>query len=561
MQVIVLVLVCKLDAPVLCTHRRVYNMVSTDASLHTSKSSSPEEELIKSFQKLLLDTSGDIETLKTFDNMLTNEIERVSSNGSDREDNNEDPKGDETVCKVGTLRADLSGLSSEDMFTPESPLVKPLSDLEVNATPVPTLTTSEPLLDDPAPSEEAFKFLALDFSDFSVETILEQLSVTESQSMGRKTAYFGNKTYTYGRVTHNTKDYPPCSVMSAVSHRLSEVIPDFSFEDYTCLVTYYPDGQAGIPLHSDGQQSVAGSSIITISIGAERHLQIVNQVDSSLKHDIRIPHGSVYCMSVDSQRLWKHGIKEEPNVSGGRISFTFRKLTHAATTDTISSTLQPLGNGFLVHPGRIEQTSSVNVDTLSEAVKSLPCINRKDSPKHLIIGDSLCKGLKVPGSTFIFKGGIHPNEVIRLLPTSMDILHPTEYDEVKSVTLVVGTNALNVRRPGRAIPLMDVICDYEKLIYELTQFFPNAMIGLFNVIPRSYTCAETIDRIVLFNNLFSSHVTQHFPKVFWIKLYWEFVDDYGYLRQDLYGKSGIHLKWKGKALMAKTIQGFQKSYN
>ena len=108
--------------------------------------------------------------------------------------------------------------------------------------------------------------------------------------------------------------------------------------------------------------------------------------------------------------------------------------------------------------------------------------------------------------------------------------------------------------------LLDIICDYEKLIYELTQLFRNARIGLFNVLPRSYTCVETMHRITIFNNLFSNHVTQHFPRVTWIKLYWEFIDSNGYLKQDLYGKFGLHLKWKGKTLMGRCIKGFQNSH-
>ena len=42
----------------------------------------------------------------------------------------------------------------------------------------------------------------------------------------------------------------------------------------------------------------------------------------------------------------------------------------------------------------------------------------------------------------IFEGGIEPNEVIRLLSSSIDVLPPTEYEKVKSAILVEGTNAL-----------------------------------------------------------------------------------------------------------------------
>jgi len=139
-------------------------------------------------------------------------------------------------------------------------------------------------------------------------------------------------------------------------------------------------------------------------------------------------------------------------------------------------------------------------------------------------------------------------------------LSPDQYDAIRSVTLVVGTNALNVPKSGKVVPLLDVVYDVEKLIYDLTLIFKNARIGVYNVIPRAFTTVETRDRIALFNDIFSRHGVKVFKNVFWIKQYWEFIDHNGYLRKDLYGKDGLHLKWKGKRLMDKAIFDFQESY-
>jgi hypothetical protein len=187
---------------------------------------------------------------------------------------------------------------------------------------------------------------------------------------------------------------------------------------------------------------------------------------------------------------------------------------------------------------------------------------KEPEPKHLILGDSLTKGLnQVPGSVYISKGGIHPNEVLQLLPTCTDILDVSQYGEIRTVTLIVGTNALDVKSPGKGIPLLDVIFSYEKLVLDLTKLFPNARIGLFNVIPRAYKCHETFDRISLFNNLFESHFTNITPNVSWLRLYWEFVDYRGFLRPDLYGRDGVHLNYKGKMMFSMVIKNFQSSYN
>ena len=60
--------------------------------------------------------------------------------------------------------------------------------------------------------------------------------------------------------------------------------------------------------------------------------------------------------------------------------------------------------------------------------------------------------------------------------------------------------------------------------------------------------------------MFERHVVQDFHNVFWIRQFWDFIDNFGYLRQDLYGKDGVHLKWKGKQLMSRTILNFQQAY-
>ncbi len=110
------------------------------------------------------------------------------------------------------------------------------------------------------------------------------------------------------------------------------------------------------------------------------------------------------------------------------------------------------------------------------------------------------------------------------------------------------------------MPLLSVVEEYEKLVHELMVLFPNAKLGLFNVIPRAYKCEETRHRIESFNNIFDKHVVYRLKNVTWIRLYWEFIDERGFLRSDLYGKLGVHLKGRGKGLMARSIRNFQYPY-
>ena len=82
------------------------------------------------------------------------------------------------------------------------------------------------------------------------------------------------------------------------------------------------------------------------------------------------------------------------------------------------------------------------------------------------------------------------------------MLAPDKYDSVRSVTVVVGTNALNITRSGQSMAFLDVVADYHKLICDLQVLFPNARLGLYNVLPRAHTCKETEYRIKGFNNIF-----------------------------------------------------------
>ena len=232
----------------------------------------------------------------------------------------------------------------------------------------------------------------------------------------------------------------------------------------------------------------------------------------------------------------------EEDYTGPRISITFRQLYSPIIVNPSSYPVVPkleaLSNGFMVNADRIQRQNSTSVNNKRETKPPSsstrpPTSTSALAPEHLIIGDSMVKGLWVPGSVSICKSGIRPDEVLQMLPDSLDVIHPKDYDNVKTLTLVVGTNALNVKRPRQGIPLLDVVEDYEKLIHDLIKLFPNARIGLYNVLPRAYTCTETRDRIKLFNTIFDNHVVCRLKKVFWIRQFWDFLDDAGFLRNDL----------------------------
>ena len=95
-----------------------------------------------------------------------------------------------------------------------------------------------------------------------------------------------------------------------------------------------------------------------------------------------------------------------------------------------------------------------------------------------------------------------------MLPSSKDILPVEAYDNIKTLNLVVGTNVMDINDSSQTIPLLEVINDYHELILELRQIFPNARIGLFNIMKLF------IYLIQLLNDFFSNHVIDSIPSVF-----------------------------------------------
>ena len=197
---------------------------------------------------------------------------------------------------------------------------------------VPDETPSDLLVSDlPAPEkpeldQSVCRVFENVFPDFRIDDILEQISCEKAESYGRKTVYFGNIGYSYGRTTHDPAPYPNSPVFDEILEGMKTIDSDFNFEDYTCLVTHYPDGKSKIPLHHDDEeQIVENSTIYTVSVGCNRHLTLQNQVGLLNEATVEIKHGSVYSMSRNSQSTWKHGMLPQDG-NEPRISFGFRRL-------------------------------------------------------------------------------------------------------------------------------------------------------------------------------------------------------------------------------------------
>ena len=182
------------------------------------------------------------------------------------------------------------------------------------------------------------RFADVNFRDFNYDVIHESLKFTDTLQGGRSTAYYGNLPYSYGRTVHQPAEYPSIPFLETMMQELKQIDPDFSTDTYTCLVTHYPNGKVTIPMHHDNEECIQpGSQIITASFGATRHARFLNVEGAQQDHTYKLEHGSVHVMTQESQQVWKHGITYEPLVTGGRISFTFRKLVDTHSSESADS--------------------------------------------------------------------------------------------------------------------------------------------------------------------------------------------------------------------------------
>ena len=531
------------------------------------------EDLVKSFKKLLNNASGDTETLNKFQDVLDDEKVRASSPNSSPSKS----RGSDTLELFTTVDDPLALAESDTADSTE------LDGLKEFVTHITSFFNVDKLEDLRVPSE-------LD-------------SMYKSECCSKKYMWLTNADtpYHFGGRTYNPRNMDE---FEGITNMMNSINSGLNLQLDSCLVVRYIAGNEALSLHQDNESILdPNHPIVVTSLGHPRTLEFWNskhEASGKLVKKVTPTQGDLLVMNGGCQTsLWhKVLVNKSSDDSGLRYALSFRKLkpinVFEQKADTILTSTplydsKALPNGFKVHTNRVPTTLSGNLqpncvplDTAPSTPRRPPSVppfhatqtanpptSSQNPPpaslqppqKHLVIGDSLVKGLRLPGSICICKGGIKPGELLQLLPESTDVLPTESYDNIRSVTVIVGTNALNVTRPGQGMPLLDVVNDYQKLVADLMLLFPNARVGLYNVLPRAHTCMETVYRIKDFNNIFQSHVATRMKNVFWINQYREFLDYRGFIREDLYGKMGIHLKGKGKGLMARCIQNFQKSFN
>ena len=181
-------------------------------------------------------------------------------------------------------------------------------------------------------------FLNFNVGNYEINDICKDVDFDRVGS--RKVAHFGSVEYSYGRIKHPARDYPenPAHTINKIFDEIAGGLndPEFTRENYSCLVTLYDDGKANIKPHSDDELSILpNSSIYTLSIGEVRTLNFRNILGPVQQQSFNLPNGSIHVMTRDSQNFWEHSIPPVSRPCGPRISLTFRRLIEPQDTSPI----------------------------------------------------------------------------------------------------------------------------------------------------------------------------------------------------------------------------------
>lgn len=92
------------------------------------------------------------------------------------------------------------------------------------------------------------------------------------------------------------------------------------------LVNHYRDGLDRMGWHSDDEpEMVAGSKVISVSIGAERDFDIRHKQRAE-QHRISLASGDMLVMHAAMQRQWLHSLPQRKKLRSDRLNLTFRQL-------------------------------------------------------------------------------------------------------------------------------------------------------------------------------------------------------------------------------------------
>jgi len=147
----------------------------------------------------------------------------------------------------------------------------------------------------------------------------------KSISQPRLTSLFGEKgkTYKYSGLEMSPTPFP--KELNELKIKCEKKSSGIKFN--VCLANLYRDGNDSMGWHADDEKELGTKPVIaSVSLGAERIFHLKHKKDATVRHKIRLHHGSLLIMKGKTQEFWKHQLPKTKKIVSPRINLTFRKI-------------------------------------------------------------------------------------------------------------------------------------------------------------------------------------------------------------------------------------------
>lgn len=138
----------------------------------------------------------------------------------------------------------------------------------------------------------------------------------------RLTALYANNSnpYSYSNIIMQPK---PFSKSLLEIKQKVDALSEVTFT--SCLANLYRYGSDSNGWHADNEKELGVQPVIaSVSFGAERYFHLKHRTKKTLKHKIKLEHGSLLLMKGTTQEFWLHQIPKTKKEIGQRINLTFR---------------------------------------------------------------------------------------------------------------------------------------------------------------------------------------------------------------------------------------------
>ena len=380
----------------------------------------------------------------------------------------------------------------------------------------------------------------------------------------------------------------PISLYKNIEKLLDRINDSLGCDLNSCLIQFYPNGESGIRLHDDFEETMdPGQPIVVVSSGATREVQFLHNYQTSSEAPIKVINassGSLYVMKAKCQEYFRHRVPSNKSCKQSRFSLSFRQIIMPPNYELIPKPLlipdiQPAPHDSTIHipiksPVKpsisyFENLSHTNQDSRApqhvientviknNVLKSVvpkntapqkPLTQSKDIV--LLFGTSMTRWvdsalLSTPNIEFIncSKRGAY----IRDFPAMVDDFiqtNPERISHVSQIIFSVGTNDIKLHRQN--------IGRFKKSLCQLIakarkSFGEDVSIHFQSVLPMRNLYTYTIDNFLGFNKLLMEVCRELY--CYYFDCFNEFLDYEHYDHNTYLFSDHIHLNRRGYAVL------------